>query len=109
MRKRRVCEISARYVTNTCYNYVTMRNAKTEFLIMIFYLLFLEQMKRLIFEDLETWISVDENGLEQYGVHSDEGKREVTCWIASEVGKVRPYLGLGVHSSDHDFRNLLST
>jgi len=76
---------------------------------MIFYLLFLEQMKRLIFEDLETWISVDENGLEQYGVHSDEGKREVTCWIASEVGKVRPYLGLGVHSSDHDFRNLLST
>ena len=65
----------------------------------------LDEMKHLVFEDLQGWISVDGKELEQYGVHLDEGKRGVTCWIPSEVGKVHPYICLGLHSSDYDSRN----
>jgi len=69
----------------------------------------MSEMKRLVFEDLQVWISVDGKELEQYGVHLDEGKREVTCWIPSEVGKVPPYVRLGRQSSDYDSRNSSST
>jgi len=34
----------------------------------------MSEMKRLVFEDLQVWISVDGKELEQYGVHLDEGE-----------------------------------
>jgi len=68
-----------------CYDGVTLCNAADPL-----FLAQMSEMKRLVFEDLQVWISIDGKELEQYGVHLDEGKREVTCWIPSEVGKVRP-------------------
>jgi hypothetical protein len=38
--------------------------------------------------NFEAWVSIDGKELEQYGVE-DTGDQTVSCWIASEVGKVR--------------------
>ena len=41
--------------------------------------------------DYEAWIRVDGEKLPEYGINSEA--TEITCWIPSEVGKVR-YHGL---------------
>ena len=42
------------------------------------------------FENIEAWIEVDGSRLETYDAKKEGGERVVTCWIASEEGKVPP-------------------
>lgn len=38
---------------------------------------------------IEVWIEVDGKQVPYYSREHDEDKKEVTCWIESEAGKVR--------------------
>ena len=37
-------------------------------------------------------VMIDEKEIPHYAIHVDPAKKEVSCWIASEVGKVCGYL-----------------
>jgi hypothetical protein len=37
-------------------------------------------------------VMIENNEIEHYDIHVDPAKKEVSCWIASEEGKVRDYL-----------------
>ena len=50
-------------------------------------------------DSYEVWIQVDGKKLPEYGMHySKADQTEITCWIPSEVGKVRypPSLSLQI-------------
>jgi hypothetical protein len=37
-------------------------------------------------------VMIDGEEVEHYAIHVDPAKKEASCWIASEEGKVREYL-----------------
>ena len=49
----------------------------------------MEASTRLDHNDYQAWIEVDGQELQCYSIDVDHAKKIVTCWIASEVGKVR--------------------
>ena len=42
----------------------------------------------LSLSNVSAWIEVDGKELEQYGIEEDSDRSLVTCWIASQAGKV---------------------
>ena len=37
-------------------------------------------------------VMIEDKEIPHYAIHIDQAKKEVSCWIASEVGKVRESL-----------------
>ena len=37
-------------------------------------------------------VMIEDKATQHYSIHVDPAKKEVSCWIASEAGKVREYL-----------------
>lgn len=42
----------------------------------------------LSLNSVSAWIEVDDKELEQYGVEENSNQSQVTCWIATQAGKV---------------------
>lgn len=49
----------------------------------------METLHDLTYEGHTAWIRVDDRKLQVYTADIDHAKRIITCWMASEVGKVR--------------------
>ena len=57
------------------------------------------------FGTINAYIKVDGTGLTEYDVQIDEKKKSVSCWIASETGKVRSLCHCSIYAFLRSFKN----
>jgi hypothetical protein len=46
-------------------------------------------------KEFSAWVSIEGKVTEEYGVEISEDQKSVTCWIPSELGKVRTGVAAG--------------
>lgn len=51
----------------------------------------MEVSSRLSYKSYQAWIKIDGKESQCYSTDVDHAKKTVTCWIASEAGKVRQH------------------